>query len=236
VTFGPGAAAPWAGLGLHERRYSVADVRDALASAGVAHPTVVEANGFDERVLPAALRATEGRIPRPSAVLAPLYDHAGEAWVVLTRRSVGLRAHSGEVSFPGGRQEPGDLDLAATALREAQEETGLDPASVELIGELDHLSTITSGSFIVPFVGALPGRPELHPNAGEVDAILHVALSELLLPEVFHEELWLLGEVERPLVFFEVVGDTIWGATAAMLRQLLGFVTRTVARGEMGHD
>ena len=101
---------------------------------------------------------------------------------MLTRRAAHLRSHSGEVSFPGGGIEPGDADLRATALREAWEETALDPASVEIIGELDHLSTITSGSFIVPYVGVLPGRPELQPSAGEVDAVLHVPLAELLAP------------------------------------------------------
>jgi 8-oxo-dGTP pyrophosphatase MutT (NUDIX family) len=196
----------------------------------------VEREGFAR--LPDAFRpALPDRPPRPSAVVAPIYEHAGQAWVVLTRRAAHLRSHSGEVSFPGGGIEPGDADLRATALREAWEETALDPASVEIVGELDHLSTITSGSFIVPYVGLLPGRPELQPSASEVDAVLHVPLAELLLPEVFREEVWDFGgQVARPIVFFDLVGDTIWGATASMLRQLLGLVTGTVGRGELDHD
>ncbi len=126
--------------------------------------------------------------------------------------------------------------MLATALRETHEETGLDPASVEIIGELDHLSTITSRSFIVPYVGILSGRPHLVPSAGEVDAVLHVRLSELLLDEVWREERWGIGPVSRPIWFFELVGDTVWGATAAMLRQLLGLITGTVGRGEMLHE
>jgi 8-oxo-dGTP pyrophosphatase MutT (NUDIX family) len=202
---------------------------------GPAEPSAVEQDGFAG--LPDVLRsALPERAPRPSAVLAPLYDDGGQAWVVLTRRAAHLRAHSGEVSFPGGGQDPDDADLVATARREAWEEIALDPASVEIVGELDHLSTITSGSFIVPYVGVLPARPALRPSAGEVDAVLHVPLSELLLPEVFREEVWDFGPVERPIVFFDIVGDTIWGATASMLRQLLGLVTGTVGRGELDHD
>jgi 8-oxo-dGTP pyrophosphatase MutT (NUDIX family) len=214
----------------------VADVRAALAAAGPARPSIVEETGFDGMAAPEPRRLDTEVPPRPSAVLVPLYDHDGEAWVVLTRRAAHMRSHSGEVSFPGGGQEPGDVDLVATALREAQEETGLHPGSVEIIGELDHLATVTSRSFIVPFVGVLLARPELTPHADEVAAILHVPLSELLAEEVFREERWGTEAMHRPIVFFELVGDTVWGATAAMLRQLLGLVTGTVARGELGHD
>jgi 8-oxo-dGTP pyrophosphatase MutT (NUDIX family) len=235
-----GAPAPWADLPDELRRPSVNDVRRALASAGPAQPSPVERDGFSVASLPRAVVASLGleeRPPVPSAVIAALYDLDGEAHVVLTRRSRRMRAHAGEVSFPGGRAEEGDADLVATALREAEEEVGLDPAAVEVIGELDHLATVTSGSFIVPWVGVIPARPDLRPHTGEVDAVLHVPLSELMAPGVFREERWRFGEgIDRPIVFFDLVGDTVWGATAAMLRQLLGFVTGTVARGELGHD
>lgn len=176
----------------------------------------------------------EGTVGRGSAVLAPIYEHEGEAHVILTRRSAALRVHGGEVSFPGGGQDPGE-DLPSTARREALEEIDLDPTSVDIFGELDHLSTITSDSFIVPYVAALPGRPELRPSPAEVDAVLHVRLAELLDPEVFREERWDLSGAERSIFFFELVGDTVWGATAAMLRQLLGIGTGTVGRGQLSH-
>ena len=236
----PGAPAPWADLPDHLRRPTVDDVRRALAAVGPAAPSPVERHGFSVASLPADVVRTLGlqeRPPVPSAVLAPLYDRDGEACVVLTRRSRQMRAHAGEVSFPGGRAEEADVDLVATALREAEEEIGLDPATVEILGELDHLATVSSGSFIVPWVGAMPARPDLLPCSEEVEAVLHVALSELMAPGVFREERWSFGEgLDRPIVFFDLEGDTVWGATAAMLRQLLGFVTGTVARGELGHD
>jgi 8-oxo-dGTP pyrophosphatase MutT (NUDIX family) len=192
-------------------------VKAALAAAGPPEPSPLEAT-----------------MQRASAVLAALYDDDGDAHVVLTRRAWHLRTHKGEVSFPGGGRDPGEA-LIDTARREAWEEVRLDPASVEVIGELDHLTTFTSGSFIVPFVAAIPGRPELVANPSEVEAVLHVPLSELLQPGVFHSEQWeILGSV-RPVHFFEIVGDTIWGATAAMLRQLLGMATGTVGRGGIAH-
>ncbi|MDQ6696150.1 MAG: CoA pyrophosphatase [Actinomycetota bacterium] len=171
---------------------------------------------------------------RASAVLAALYDDVDEAHVVLTRRAWHLRSHRGEVSFPGGGRDPGE-DLADTARREAWEEVRLDPSSVELIGELDHLSTFSSGSWIVPFVAALPSRPELVAAPAEVEAVLHVPLSVLMEDDTFHEERWEILGARRSIYFFDIVGDTIWGATAAMLRQLLGLVTGTVGRGELGH-
>jgi 8-oxo-dGTP pyrophosphatase MutT (NUDIX family) len=157
-------------------------------------------------------------------VLVPLYEADEGLRVVLTRRSEGLRTHSGEVSFPGGRQDDGE-SLWETALREAHEEVGLDPAAVCPIGQLDRLRTVSSGSAIVPFVAALAGgRPDLAPNPHEVDEILHVSVDELLLDEVWREEYWRWpdeNESGREITFFELVGDTIWGATAKMLRQLL---------------
>ena len=108
---------------------------------------------------PAPRSPLESTMGRASAVLAALYDEDGEAHVVLTRRAWHLRSHRGEVSFPGGGRDPGE-DLADTARREAWEEVQLDPSSIEMVGELDHLSTFTSRSWIVPFVAVLPGRPE----------------------------------------------------------------------------
>ncbi len=176
-------------------------------------------------------------IDRASAVLAPLYDVDGDLHVLLTRRTWDLRSHQGEVSFPGGRQDDGDPDLWTTALRESREEIALDTDRVERLGELDHLATVTSRSFIVPYVAALPdGRPATEPNPGEVSAVLHVPVAELLDPAIFREERWTFPWAEdRPIFFFELVGDTVWGATGAMLRQLLGFLTGTVGRGQLGH-
>jgi 8-oxo-dGTP pyrophosphatase MutT (NUDIX family) len=216
---GAGGPPPWSQLGPAERVITADDLRRTFRGR-VGAPSFVEETGA----------------ARASAVLAPFYDLDGELYTVLTRRSWDLRSHTGEVSFPGGRQEASETLLDA-ALREAHEEIGLDSTTVETLGELDHLMTISSRSFIVPFVALLPDVPVLHPNPDEVDAVLHVPVRELLLDEVYREERWKFatpppwvppdlvatGEpTERSIFFFELVGDTVWGATAAMLRHLLG--------------
>ena len=160
---------------------------------------------------------------RPSAVLLALHDGPQGSEVVLTRRSRDLRRHRGEISFPGGRLDDGETPEEG-ALREAHEEVALDPAAVELIGRLSTLATVVSLSHIVPVVGRLQGRPDLRPAAAEVERILHVPLAELIEPDVFREERWGEGPLERSIYFFELVDETIWGATARILVELLSVV------------
>ena len=158
---------------------------------------------------------------RHSAVLVPLYDGPDGAEVLLTRRSQALRNHRGEVSFPGGRMDPGETPLQ-TALREAHEEVALDPSLPHVLGELDHLSTVASRSRIVPVVASLLGRPVVHPSSSEVARVLFVPLADLLTPGTYREELWGSPPLDRSITFFELDDETIWGATARMLAQLLG--------------
>lgn len=198
---------PWASLPEHRRHPTIDQVRRALENGPAPRRSPVEA-----------------LTNRYSAVLAPLYEHRGDVHVVLTRRAWHMRSHTGEVSFPGGKQEPGET-LWETALRESTEEIGLDTTAVEHIGELHHLATVTSRASIVPFVGVLPDRPHLVPNPDEVDAILHVPLAELMEPDVYRQERWGVPGIDRPIHFFEIVGDTIWGATGAMLVDLLQRIT-----------
>jgi 8-oxo-dGTP pyrophosphatase MutT (NUDIX family) len=166
-------------------------------------------------------------VSRPSAVLAALFSAHDGVELILTRRAQHLRNHSGEVSFPGGGLEADDPDLLTTALRESREEVGLDPALVEVVGELDHLTTFSRRSYIVPYVGVVDRVPELEPDPGEVERILTVPLGELLLPETYRQERWQFAGDERVMHFFDLPDDTIWGATSAMLYNLLGLLTGT---------
>ena len=157
---------------------------------------------------------------RLSAVLLVLVDGVHGAEVLLTRRSMSLRSHRGEVSFPGGRVDEGETPVEA-ALREAHEEVGLDPTSPRVIGELAHLNTIVSRSYIVPVVATLEHRPELSAQTMEVDRVLWTPLRELTAPGVYHVERWGAPPLDRPLHFFELDDETVWGATAHMLVDLL---------------
>jgi 8-oxo-dGTP pyrophosphatase MutT (NUDIX family) len=212
-----GSAAPWAALGSGDRRGITVD-RVGRAVAGAEGTPVwaqrLPADGFPD---PGA----------PAAVLVPLFDEDAEARVVLTRRSAHLRAHRGEVSFPGGRLDPGET-IEAGALRESAEEIGLDPGAVTLVGRLTPVTTFASGSTITPVVGLLPGRPRLVPSPTEVEHVFDVALADLADPAIFREEFWTVpgrgSDDPFPVWFFELPDDTVWGATARMLVDLLRIV------------
>jgi len=211
-----GGPAPWAALPQSERRVTLARLEAALNARGPG----------ETRADPWRRIDSEHR----SAVLVPLYEEAGELHVVMTRRAPHLRKHRWEVSFPGGRRDDSDRSLWHTALREAHEEIGLDPSLPRRIGELDRFVTVSSVSLVHPIVGILPDRPnDLVASPDEVEAILHVPVSELLRDDVFREESWPIGEHYRPITFFELIGDTVWGATAAMIRQLLSISLGTDA-------
>jgi 8-oxo-dGTP pyrophosphatase MutT (NUDIX family)/RimJ/RimL family protein N-acetyltransferase len=168
---------------------------------------------------PGAASAFHVENPRYSAVLIALFEGDRGAEVVLTRRSWVLSSHRGEVSFPGGRTDPGEHPHD-TAIREAEEEIGLRADDVEIVGELDQIATVVSRSVIVPVVARLRTRPVVRPMTIEVDRILTVPLVEFLAPRTYRSERWGL-DWERVVHFFELDDETVWGATGRMLFQLL---------------
>jgi 8-oxo-dGTP pyrophosphatase MutT (NUDIX family) len=162
---------------------------------------------------------------KAAAVLAAFFEEDGEARVLLTRRASHLRSHTGEVSFPGGRIEDGE-DAIAAALREADEEIALDTSDIEIVGTLTPISTLAATSGITPIVGFLPARPDVEGDPSEVEFVFDVSLAQLLVDGVFEEERWDTpwGD-NRQINFFYLPHDTIWGATARILRELLELVT-----------
>ena len=164
----------------------------------------------------------DGDDARPAAVLVALADDAaGNAGVLLTRRSRWMRNHSGEMSFPGGRIDAGETPEQA-ALREANEEVGLDPDDIEVVGTLDHLATVVSRSYIVPIVGRLNAQADLAAaSPDEVESVMWVPLAEFVRPDTYRVERWGEPPNSRLLYFYELDDETVWGATGSMLRDLL---------------
>ena len=153
-----------------------------------------------------------------AAVLVPLYEQDGEVHAVFTRRREDLRRHAGEISFPGGLAEP-DEELPAAALRESEEELGLAPADVELVGALPSVHTRVTGILIVPFVGLLHAPPRFTPNEAEIAEILEFPLAQLMAATTEREFEF---ESRRFRTFvFDMEGQVIWGATARILHSFL---------------
>jgi 8-oxo-dGTP pyrophosphatase MutT (NUDIX family) len=165
--------------------------------------------------------AMESRGGTDAAVLLALYGWPRRPGLIFTERRADLRRHAGEISFPGGRQDKGDVDLAATALREAEEEIALDPAAVELTGALPPVSTFVTGYRVHPFVGLVadPAELGLEPNPAEVETVLTFSLE--LLREGYGMRRLVRRGVPIHTPTYEVEGHLIWGATARIVGDLL---------------
>jgi 8-oxo-dGTP pyrophosphatase MutT (NUDIX family)/uncharacterized membrane protein len=163
---------------------------------------------------------------REAGVLLLLYPHitnghTPELHVLLTRRTEYPGVHSGQISFPGGRRE-GQESLQTTALREAMEEVGVLPATLEIIGQLSRLYTPPSNFCIYPFVGFSSTRSSFRLDPQEVAELIETPLSLLLNPTVRKEEIWNFEEYgQRRVPFFDIFGHKVWGATAMMLSEFL---------------
>lgn len=157
---------------------------------------------------------------RPAAVLVPVIRRRGRLNVLLTRRAEHLRAHKGQISFPGGRRDAQDSSAAANALREAQEEIGLNPKLVEVIGYLDDYPTVTRYR-VTPVVGLVSGSARFKPDASEVAEIFEVPLQFLLEPKNFERKVFSRGGLNVPFFELNYGAYRIWGATAGMLWNLM---------------
>ena len=178
--------------------------------------------------LRSALDPDPAPVPEPgdrlAAVLALLVERP-ELALVFTKRSHALPRHAGEISFPGGIVDDADVDLAATALREAQEEVGLDPSLPEMLGALPPVHTTVSGILVVPFVGMLQASPVLTVSDGEIDEVLTFPVRRLFEVEEIVEFEPTEGRRWRGWVY-ELEGRTIWGATGWMLHELLAILRK----------
>ena len=178
-----------------------------------------------------ALRAALEQHPSPSpappdrlaAVLAPLVEEP-VASLVFTVRSSGLSRHAGEISFPGGLQDPGET-LSQTALRESWEEIGLDPRETDVLGALPPVHTTVSGILVVPFVGMLASMPAFVVSEEEIEEVLTFTVGRLAKVERPVEVAREAGRVWRGFAY-ELDGHMIWGATGVMLHALLQVIRK----------
>jgi 8-oxo-dGTP pyrophosphatase MutT (NUDIX family) len=155
-----------------------------------------------------------------AAVLVPIIDHQDHLTVLLTRRSSHLRHHAGQVSFPGGKVDDSDINLQHTALREAFEEINLAPENVEIIGQLKPYQTIT-GFSVTPIIAIVPNTLSFTANQGEVSEIFEVPLAHFLAKDNTHQFHVKRHNQTYPLTFMPYQHYNIWGATAAILNDLV---------------
>lgn len=183
-------------------------------------------NQLKQRLVGYAPRTLDNGGPQASVLIA-LTDNPAGPEVILTRRCGHLSTHSGEIAFPGGKRDATDPDLLFTALREAEEEVGLHPEKVEIIGTLGDVLSKHKLQ-VRPYVGIIPGDIELIPNLDELDRIHRVPLSFFLDDRRHHTDKIRFRGMTHYVPAYEFDGDIIWGLTAYMLVELLnvGFDAR----------
>jgi 8-oxo-dGTP pyrophosphatase MutT (NUDIX family) len=204
---------------LHE--LTTRELRERLRErlpARVPVPADVRIGPFPEDVT-ARIRHAFPTSPCPAAVLIPLIDRGEEINVLLTYRASDLEHHAGQISFPGGRLEPGDLDAEAGALRETEEEIGLDREFIEIIGRLpDHI--IISGFQVTPVVALVRPGFELRPDPTEVAGIFEAPLRHLFDPRTYFPRTLRIGNEDLMVYDLPWQEHRIWGATAGMILTL----------------
>lgn len=161
---------------------------------------------------------------RRAAVLIPIIADDTELRLLLTRRTETLSSHRGQVAFPGGGADDTDSSLVDTALREAHEEVGLMPNAVHTIGLLDDIPTVTEETIVTPVVGVVHALPELSANPGEVARIFTIPFQYLRKASNWRTEYREHGGRTYPIYFLDYDGETLWGLSAYITRQLLKYM------------
>jgi 8-oxo-dGTP pyrophosphatase MutT (NUDIX family) len=159
-----------------------------------------------------------------AAVLVPIVDHAGEPYLLFTKRTDRVGHHKGQISFPGGVVDPGDRSFLDAALRECEEEIALPRAAVEPLGMLDDTETVATRFVITPVVGVVRRPVAWQPDGEEIEKVIEVPFELLAAEGSFRVERWERDGVTRPVYFFDYEGETIWGATARILKHYLELV------------
>ncbi len=157
----------------------------------------------------------------PSAIVLPLFYKNNEYWILFIKRTEIVEHHKGQISFPGGRRDPEDRSLLDTALRELDEEIGVPPEAVEILGELDDSLTLTSNYIISPLIGTIPYPYEYKPDTKEIAYLIEIPISALLEKSCLKEEHDFTDGINNTLYYYTYQNEVIWGATARILNQFL---------------
>lgn len=202
------------------------ELRSALQAPLPGYSSFAEFSGYPRPNIEEALRQDPPL--RESAVLILIHPAAGVDRTLLMRRPVYQGVHSGQIGFPGGKREAGDIDLVATALREFGEETGGRTDNIQVVGQLTRIPIPPSRTLVTPMVGWAPQLGDLQPDQREVAALLDVPLSELLRPDILRRKTFRMGlkGEERMAAYWDIRGEVVWGATAMMIAELRAVLAR----------
>jgi 8-oxo-dGTP pyrophosphatase MutT (NUDIX family) len=174
------------------------------------------------RMAPTLMRPGKSKLPvRDSGVLLLLYPVKEQLFTVFMKRPEYGGPHSGQISFPGGKFEQGDVTLTGTALRESYEEIGIDPGAVEVLGTLSPLSIPVSNFKLLPVVGFLPEKPDFNTDPKEVVYLIEAEISFLTDPCIVKREVLILGNYSVEVPYYDIRGEHVWGATAMIMSEFL---------------
>lgn len=195
-------------------------IRSALQGPLPGHEAFVDLGGYP-RPRPEEARA-QNPPPRESAVLIVIHPLHGIDHTLLMRRPEYPGPHSGQIGFPGGKQEASDADLNATALREFREETGADTTPFQVLGQLSPIPIPPSRTVVTPVVAWTPALGPLVPDVREVAALIDVPLDDLMRDDILHRKPFRMGldGTVRMAAYWDVRGEVVWGATALMIAEL----------------
>jgi 8-oxo-dGTP pyrophosphatase MutT (NUDIX family) len=165
-----------------------------------------------------------------AAVMVLFVYRRGVAALVFGKKTEDVPHHKGQFSFPGGVVRNSDASVIEAALREAQEEIGLDPSAVEVLGLFHDIPTTVTNFVITPVLGLARGEPTFRPDGREIERVIEIPLAHLLEPTTFREEEWEREGVKRPVVFVSYGEDVVWGTTGRILREVLDAMFPEIAR------
>ena len=160
-----------------------------------------------------------------AAVLVPLILHNDGLHLLLTKRTDSVEHHKGQISFPGGMSDPGDPTAIDTALRETDEELGIPPSFISILGTIDDIR-IPTGFVVTPVIGYIASLPPFRINADEVAEAFQIPFSVFFNPSVRRSELRELRGMKRQVYYYDVWKEPVWGATAAIIKQFTDLLSR----------